>query len=290
VRFGLLPSYRGAAVADPDYVRALAAAAEDGGCDSIWAVEHMVVPADYASRYPYAPGGRMPLSGDDPIPDPLDWLAFVAAMTTRLRLGTCIVILPEHHPIQLAKRLATIDVLSGGRMMLGVGVGWMAEESEAMGVPFADRGARTDEYLDVMRTLWREDVASFHGRFVQFEAVKSAPKPAQVGGVPVIVGGHSPAAARRAGRRGDGFYPLGVGPDELAGLLKLMRAAAQEAGRDADAVEVTVGAPLDLEVAKRLADLGVARFIVSARGGHGDVESVRRMIGEFAAAVISPLG
>jgi probable F420-dependent oxidoreductase len=290
MKFGLLPSYRGASVADPEYVRAVAGIAEGGGCDSIWTVEHMIVPADYTSRYPYAPGGRMPLTGDDPIPDPLEWLAFVAAVTQRIRLGTCIIILPEHHPVQLAKRLATIDALSGGRMMVGVGVGWLEEESRALGVPFSERGARTDEYIDVMRALWQSPVASFQGRFVQFDAVKSAPRPIQPGGVPIVIGGHSPAAARRAGRRGDGFYPLGVGPDELSSLLAIMRSAAVDAGRSADRIEITTGAPTDLAEAKRLAELGVHRFIISARGSSGDIDGVRRLVGEFAESIVSPLG
>jgi probable F420-dependent oxidoreductase len=289
MRLGFLPTYRGPAMADPSYVQGVASAAEAQGCESFWTVEHMIVPSDYLSRYPYSPGGRMPLTGDDPIPDPLDVLAYVAAITSRLRLGTCVIILPEHHPVQLAKRLATIDVLSGGRVTVGVGVGWLEEESRALGVPFQERGARTDEYLDVMRALWRDGVASFDGRFVQFDQVKSFPKPVQQGGVPVMIGGHSPAAARRAGQRGDGFYPLGVGPGELVDLLAVMGPAAVSAGRDPAAIEVTTGAPADLETAKRFADLGVSRFILSDRGKDG-VEGAIRLMGQFMDSVISPLG
>ena len=289
MRFGILPTYRSPVVAQPEWVGAFAHAAEEGGCDSVWAVEHMVVPASYDSQYPYASSGRMPLSAADPIPDPLDWLAFVAATTQTLLLGTCIIILPEHNPVQLAKRLATIDVLSGGRMLVGVGVGWLREESEAVGVPFAERGARTDEFIDVLRVLWQDEVASFSGRFVSFSDVTSCPKPVRSSGVPIVIGGHSPAAARRAGRRGDGFYPLGVSPDLLEELLVTMRDAAVAAGRDPDAIEITTAAPRDLDRAKRLAELGVSRFMLSAPAD-GDLDGVRRVIGEFADTIIAGLG
>jgi probable F420-dependent oxidoreductase len=277
VKLGLLPTYRSSVVASPDYALGVARACEEVGLESIWAVEHVVVPEAYSSRYPYAPDGRMPLTGDDAIPDPLDWLAFVAAGTTTLRLGTAMVILPEHHPVELAKRLATIDTLSHGRLLLGIGVGWMREEAEAVGTRFEDRGARTDEYIAVLRELWREPVASFHGRTVAFDRVKCLPKPVQPGGVPILVGGHSPAAARRAGRVGDGFFPLGVGVEELPALLELMAGAARDAGRDPDAIELTTNAPRDQETASRLVDLGVSRFVMSAHA-QTDVPAVRDFV------------
>ncbi len=277
MRLGLIPTYRSSVVANPDYAIGVATAAETLGVESIWAVEHVVVPADYSSRYPYAADGRMPLTGEHAIPDPLDWLAFVAGVTSTLQLGTAMLILPEHHPVELAKRLATIDTLSQGRLLLGVGVGWMREEAEALCTRFEDRGARTDEYIAVMRTLWSEDVASFSGDHVSFHRVRCVPKPVRAGGVPILVGGHSPAAARRAGRLGDGFFPLGVSVDDLTGLLKTMGEAARQAGRDPAAIELTTHAPRNAETAKRLADLGVSRFIVSA-GGDGDLAGVRKLL------------
>jgi probable F420-dependent oxidoreductase len=272
-----MPTYRSSVVATPDYALGVAAACEELGLESIWTVEHVVVPESYSSRYPYAPDGRMPLTGDDAIPDPLEWLAFVAAGTSRLRLGTAMLILPEHHPVELAKRLATIDALSQGRLLLGIGVGWLREEAEAVGTRFEDRGARTDEYVAVLRELWTEPVASFAGRYVNFERVKCLPKPVQPGGVPVLVGGHSAAAARRAGRLGDGFFPLGVAIDDLPGLLDVVRAAAEDAGRDADAIELTTNAPRDQETASRLFDLGVARFVLSA-SAEPDLARARELI------------
>ena len=279
MKLGLLPTYRSSVVATPDYALGVANACEQLGLESIWAVEHVVVPASYTSRYPYAPDGRMPLTGDEAIPDPLDWLAFVAGGTTTLRLGTAMLILPEHHPVELAKRLATIDTLSQGRLLLGIGVGWMREEAEAVGTRFEDRGARTDEYIAVLRELWREPVATYHGASVSFDRVKCLPKPAQVGGIPILVGGHSPAAARRAGRLGDGFFPLGVGVDELPALLEIMAKAARDAGRDPSAIELTTNAPRDQETASRLVDLGVTRFVFSA---HAQFEV--RQVSEFVEA------
>jgi probable F420-dependent oxidoreductase len=282
VKLGILPPYHGPAVADPAYVRSFCEAAEAEGLESVWTVEHVVVPADYASRYPYAETGRMPLDGNDPIPDPLEWLAFAAALTTTVKLGTAILILPEHNAVHLAKRLATIDALSGGRLILGIGVGWMKEEADAVGTPFADRAGRIDEHVAAMRALWRDDVATFDGRWTQFTNVRSRPLPARPEGVPIMVGGHSPAAARRAGRLGDGFYPLGVDADGLERLLGIMASAATEAGRDPSLIEITTGAPPDQATAERFAALGVSRFILSARD---TADGVQRSVARFRERV-----
>jgi probable F420-dependent oxidoreductase len=287
-KLGLMPTYRGNAVATAEYAVGVAQALEVLGAESIWLAEHIVVPADYGSRYPYAADGRMPLTGDDPIPDPVDWLAFVAGATTKLLLGTAILVLPEHQPVVLAKRLATVDVLSKGRLLAGVGVGWLREEAEAVGVPFERRGARTDEYIRAMRALWSDDVASFEGSFVNFHGVKSRPHPVRPGGVPIVIGGHSPAAARRAGRLGDGFYPLGVGPEELAALLAIMREEAAAAGRDPGAIELMTHGPRDLDQARRFVELGVRRFLLSARPDEG-VEGVRQLVGRYQERVLDHL-
>src|SRR4051812_40735639 len=227
----------------------------------------------------------MGLTGADAIPDPLDWLAFVAGVTTTLRLATGVLLLPQHNPVVLAKRAATIDALSGGRLMLGIGVGWLKEEAEAVGVTFADRGRRTDEYIGAMRALWRDRPARYEGEFVRFSNVSSTPAPAQPGGVPIVVGGTSKGAVRRAGRLGDGYFPIGVGPDELPGVLDAVRREATNAGRDPDAIEVTVGASMDLDAAKRYQDLGVARLVLSARDP--GPEGVRVTLEKFHARVMS---
>jgi probable F420-dependent oxidoreductase len=287
MKFGIRPFYGGTEVARPEYVAAFARMAEEAGCDSIWTAEHVVVPDDYRSSYPYRADGRMALTGADAIPDPLDWLAFVAGITTSVRLATGMLILPEHNPVILAKRLATVDALSGGRVLAGVGVGWLREEADAVGVPFEERGARTDEYIAAMRALWRERPASFDGKFVRFSGVWSSPPPAQPGGVPIVIGGHSPAAIRRAARLGDGFYPIGVGPEELAAVLARMRRQAEEAGRDPAAIEVTAGGTMKLDVARRYEDLGVSRLLISPRDA--SPESARAALDKFHDAVMSRL-
>jgi probable F420-dependent oxidoreductase len=216
--------------------------AEAGGFDSVFAVDHVVFPHKYTSVYPYAPGGRLPGGPGGALPDPLIWMAAMAAVTTRLRFMTGVIILPLRNPMVLAKQVATLDHMSGGRIELGIGVGWLKEEFEALGIPFAKRGARSDEYIAVMRKLWAEDGVSFDGQFVKFDEVSSNPKP--VGGsVPIVIGGHSEAAAKRAGRLGDGVFPsIGAQVDTVP-LFNVVRRTAAEAGRDPQAVEIMAGCP-----------------------------------------------
>jgi probable F420-dependent oxidoreductase len=216
--------------------------AEAVGFDSVFAVEHVVIPDNYASVYPYAPGGRLPGGPSVSFPDPLIWLTWVAAATTRLRFMTAVMILPQRNPLVLAKEVATLDYLSGGRIELGIGVGWLKEEFDALGVPFERRGKRADEYVAAMRALWAGDAASFAGEFVNFDKVNCNPKPVAKS-VPIVVGGHSEAAARRAGRLGDGFFPsIGAQVDTMP-LLDVVRRSAEQAGRDPAKVELILGCP-----------------------------------------------
>src|SRR5260221_7192093 len=178
--------------------------AEAAGFDSVVAVDHVVFPHKYTSVYPYAPGGRLPGGPGGALPDPLIWMAAMAAVTTKLRFMTGVIILPLRNPFVLAKQVATLDHMSGGRIELGVGVGWLKEEFEAVGVPFEKRGPRTDEYIAVMRKLWAEDGVSFAGQFVKFDEVSSNPKPVRRT-VPIVIGGDSDAAGQPAGPRGGGF-------------------------------------------------------------------------------------
>ena len=245
---------------------AIAQSAEAGGFESLWTVEHTVVPAGYQSAYPYSDTGRMPGPEDSDIPDPLIWLSFVASATSTIRLGTGILILPQRNPVTLAKEVATLDRLSGGRVELGIGVGWLEEEFDALGVPFSDRGKRTDDHVAALRSLWTQDQASHDSAYTSFTNAISRPRPTQ-GSVPIVVGGHSKAAARRAGRLGDGFFPGKGDHAELAALIEVMRATAVEHGRDPDAIEVTAGGngalgSRALDEVKALADLGVSRVIV----------------------------
>ncbi len=258
MKFGLMFANVGP-FADPGGATTMARAAEAAGFESVWTVEHVVVPAGYESTYPYDPSGRMPGRDDDPVPDPLVWLTWVAAATSRLRLATGILILPQRNPVVLAKELATLDHLSAGRLDLGVGIGWLAEEFDALGVPFDERAARTDESVAAMRALWTEDRASFEGTFTRFRDCIVRPRPAQ-GTVPIHVGGHSESAA--------------------------------EAGRDPAGLELTTGGngavgdgALD-EVAA-LAELGVDRVVVPSFIFFRDPES---SIARYGDEVIGPAG
>ena len=237
----------------------LVQAGEAAGFESAWTVDHVVVPEGYQSAYPYSDDGKMAGGKNDmPIPDPLIWMAYAAAATSKINLATGILIVPQRNPVVAAKQIATLDLMSGGRVLLGIGVGWLEEEFNAIGVPFGDRGRRTDEYIATMQELWATDQSSFDGEFTQFTAVNSQPKP--VGGaVPIIVGGHSKAAARRAGRLGHGFFPArGAAPE----LIDLVRRTAEEHGRDPDSIEITASLPDDLGEIPELAARGVGRLLV----------------------------
>ncbi|HEX2038256.1 MAG TPA: LLM class F420-dependent oxidoreductase [Acidimicrobiales bacterium] len=250
----------------PEVGGALARLAEEAGIESLWTVEHVVVPAGYESTYPYSADGRMPGGEDVDIADPLVWLAWVGARTSRIRLATGILILPQRQPLVLAKEVATLDRLTGGRVTLGVGIGWLREEFDALGVPFEERAGRTEEHIQALRAAWTQDEPTFEGRFVSFRGAKSYPKPAQPGGVPIVVGGHSEGAARRAGRFGDGFFPGSQGVEATAHLIDVMRKAAEEAGRDPDGIEITCGGRPDPATVERYAELGVSRFMVPPPG------------------------
>lgn len=284
VKFGLLFANTGDFV-QPDGVRGLAGAAEAAGIESLWTVEHVLVPVGYRSRYPYSKTGRMPGGEDMPIPDPLVWLGYAAAVTTTLKLATGVLILPQRQPAYAAKQLATLDVLSGGRAIAGVGVGWLAEEFAAVGVPFEERGARTDEGIQALRSLWSPRAEPFRGRFYRWEAVESNPRPVRPEGIPIVVGGHSAPAARRAARFGDGFFPARGGPEELARLFGVVREECERIGRDPAEVELICGGrvrtPEDLEP---YAALGVSRLVVSPPAQ--DVDGLRRGLERFARDVV----
>ncbi len=278
--------------AEPDGLVQMAIAAEQAGVESVWTVEHVIWPSDYDSEYPYSSTGKMAGDKTSPIPDPLVWLAFVAAHTTTLRLGTGIVILPERNPVIFAKEVATLDRLSKGRMELGIGVGWLEEEFDAIGVPWARRGARTDEYIGAMRALWSGDDATYAGEFVSFENVSSNPKPAS-GSVPFTIGGHSAAAAKRAGSLGDGFFPGKGSIAQLTELIDIVRQTAAEHDRDADAIEITAAHPGlfgddPVGAAEELRAIGVSRTIAPAFMLLGS-EGVEAKATAMAETIIAPI-
>ncbi|MDH4075978.1 MAG: LLM class F420-dependent oxidoreductase [Acidimicrobiia bacterium] len=245
---------------------AIATAADECGIESIWSVEHVVIPHGYQSRYPYHESGKIPGGEDPDIPDPLIWLAYAAAVTKQVKLATGILIVPQRNPVVLAKECASLHKLSNGRFELGIGVGWLQEEFECLGVPWPDRGRRTDEYCAAMAALWSQDKAAYDGRYAKFSNAISRPQP--VGGsVPIVVGGHSDAAAKRAGRYGTGFFPASGTDGELAHLFEVMKAEAEAHGRNGNDIEVTtmVWSPRreSLDRVKELEDLGVHRLVVA---------------------------
>ncbi|MET4429384.1 LLM class F420-dependent oxidoreductase [Mycolicibacterium sp. 624] len=283
-KFAVVAPVVAGVTADPVWMTEFARHVEDCGFESIVVVEHTVLMTQYSSVYPYDQSGRVEIPADCPVPDPLDLLAFLAGQTTRLGLATGVLVLPNHHPVVLAKRVATIDALSGGRLRLGVGMGWLREEVEACGAPFDERGRRADEQIDVMRLLWADhpEGVSHHGEFFEFDYATCHPKP--TGRLPIHIGGHSRAAARRAGRRGDGFQPLGVSGDALTELVALMREEAQRAQRDPDALELSLGhlvTKIDSDRAGRLAASGADR-VVLAMPPTADLDEARDVVSACA--------
>jgi probable F420-dependent oxidoreductase len=275
MKFGIL--YANVTAADRVSALELAGAAEVFGYESLWTVEHVVVPKGYQSTYPYSKSGRMPGGEEFDSPDPLVWLSFVAAATERIRLATGILILPQRNPIITAKQIATLDVLSNGRVTIGVGAGWLEEEFTAVGTPFADRGDRTDEAIRLMRTIWTEELVSFSGEFHSLEDVYVRPMPIQRP-VPIVVGGHSKRAARRAGELGDGFFPAAADYEVLPGLIKLARQHAERSGRDPAELEITMGARPTGEWVEKFAAVGVDRMVIPAIIG---VEMLEAFAAEF---------
>ncbi|MFQ5698743.1 MAG: LLM class F420-dependent oxidoreductase [Myxococcota bacterium] len=288
MKFGLMFSNVGP-FGLPDQAAHLATTAEEVGIESLWTVEHVVVPVAYRSRYPYSASGKMPGPESSPIPDPIVWLSFVAAVTRRIRLATGILILPQRHPAYVAKELATLDQLSAGRAILGIGIGWLREEFQALGIPFEERVGRTEEAVAALRSLWQERAEPFDGRYFQWDALESNPKPVQPGGVPIVVGGHVEAAARRAARIGDGFFPARGDEQTLPPLFDAIRDECRKIGRDPSEIELTAGLPPggDLDAIRRLEDLGVSRLILPPPAF--DPDGVRKGLEGFAETVLTRL-
>lgn len=285
MRFAIVPPFGSSVTVDAEWMRGFAVHAEDCGFESIVLPEHSLVIAGYSSRYPYSRSGQMPVADDCPMPDALDLLAYLAGVTTNLKLATGALVLPNHHPVLLAKRTATIDALSGGRLRLCVGVGWMREEIEACGAEFETRGRRSDECIDAMRALWADtgiEGASFHGEFFSFDGALSYPKPHRAEGIPIHIGGGTPAAARRAGRRGDGFQPMAR--HELPDLLAVMRREAKRAGRDPDAIELTLSSFLPRTTDETVAEaesVGAQRLVITVAPSD-DLERMAEEMSAFA--------
>lgn len=264
---------------------------EAHGFESIWIPEHLVFPADMPSSYPYTPDGQPGVDPRTPLYDPWVALGYIAARTERLNLGTQVFVLPLRHPIAVARTLVTLDRLSGGRVILGAGVGWLEEEFAAVGQSFRDRGRRTDEMVGIIRRLHRDDVIEHHGEFFDFDPVCFSPKPLRPEGIPIEFGASSRAALERAGRLGDGWIEIGCRDlDDLAQRLAVVHAARVAAGRNDLPFEVSTGSTVvrDQEAIRRAQEIGVTRVIIGPDPSDGPLTlpTIERWVERFALEVI----
>src|SRR5215468_5786565 len=265
----------------PEHMATVAQRAEQLGFESVWVAEHLAFPTEIRSRYPYSAEGVPPINPATPLLDPLLVLMQVAARTERIRLGTNVYVLPLRHPLAVARMAMTLDLLSGGRLTFGIGLGWLAEEFDAVGIDFASRAARTRECVRALRVLWTEDEPSFAGRFVNFGAVRFEPKPVQRPHPPIVFGGESAAALKRAAALGDGWYGVGHTPASAAVQVERLQALLGDAGRGGAPFEITVshgGAELTADDVARYADAGVHRVVsLPWRRGRGAEEALERL-------------
>jgi probable F420-dependent oxidoreductase len=277
LKFGLT-SINGSVTSYPEALVRVAQAAEAAGFDSVWGGEHVVLAEGQA---------RMPATRR--ILDPLVALAFVAAHTRAIRLGTGVVLLPQRSPLFLAKEVASLDVLSGGRVILGIGVGWSEAEFAAVGVPFHERGARTDEYLAAMRSIWGDARPAYHGTFISFADVQAHPRPLQQPHPPIVIGGRAPAVLRRAVAQGNGWFGFGLDVAETAAALAALRAEAQRTARPEALGELEISVaptvPIDKVAAERFAELGVHRLILIPPW-ETDVAGLERFIGMVGKTLV----
>ncbi len=293
MRIGATLGFDGGRGRGMDAVAEVARHAEEVGVDSLWFPEHVVFVDGAISPYPYSVDGSMNFGRRPGVFDPLMAMTVAATVTERIRLGTGVLILPEHEPLALAQRVVALDHAAAGRIDLGIGTGWLREEFEAIGVPWEGRGPRTDEYIAAMRVLWSDDVASYSGKTVSFSGVLAWPKPVQQPGVPIWVGGNTPPALRRAATTGDGWFGWALGLGEVAACIDTLRAGAQAAGRPADAVGLKVGLawPGDLSelasYAAALADLGVEELVVAVAAPKADTRQRLDELARLGATVTS---
>lgn len=276
----------------PEMIKAIAVNAERLGFSTVWAPEHVVLLENFASRYPYSGDGKIPIPTTTPLLDPFIALTWAAAHTSRIRLATGICIVPERNPLVLAKVVASLDYLSGGRFALGIGIGWLEEEFKAIGVPWERRTHRTREYVEAMRTLWGDDSGSYSGEFVRFENARSFPKPVQGRGLPVLVGGQTDAALKRAAAYGDGWCGFNLTPDETARKIARIRELMKAAGRGADKFEFSMAPPANAAPGelKRYRDAGVDELYLSPvlQKPPANIGELERMLEGFARQWVEP--
>ncbi len=297
--------------ADGGFLHRSAQAAERAGFSAYWMPDHVVLFAEYPeSRYAYAsgsgqakpeqdPDSPLKFGEENPIPDchnplvdPIAGMAWVAAATSTIEVGSNVLILPQRNPVVLAKSLASIDNWSGGRVVLGAGIGWAKEEYDAVGADWQGRGRRADEYIDAMRALWRETESSYEGETVRFRDACSFPKPARASGVPILIGGESPAALRRVARTGDGWLPFNLPVEEAADTIARLKAMTREQGNDPDALRIVkiVFSNVSMDDLKRYRDAGVTEFNLASNGELPlDADGIDAVMARFAEELVQPL-
>jgi probable F420-dependent oxidoreductase len=275
MKWGLYGLHKGSSV-DPETLARRARRAEEAGFESLWVGDHVALPQD------------APDPPDEPRLELVACLAHLAAVTRRVRLATGVAILPMRHPVLLAKQLTSIDVLSNGRLIVGIGVGHVEREMAALGASVADRGAQTDEHLAAMRALWDEPTPSFEGRFVSFSGVMARPRPIQRPHPPIVCGGHAPASYRRAVRSANGWYGWGLDPDQTAAAIAALREAGEHERRPAELgdLEITITPPdhFDVDMARRYAEVGVHRLVLQPPTSAGN--AIDHLIDQAADTLI----
>jgi probable F420-dependent oxidoreductase len=251
----------------PASIASIARRAEELGFESLWIPEHIILPVQYKSPYPYSSSGRMPAPPETPLHDPMLALAYVAGITTRIKLATGIYVLPIRNPLATAKAVVSLDVLSGGRFIFGIGIGWLKEEFEAVGMNFEDRARRSREYVALLKELWTKDDPVFHGKTVNIEGFRFMPKPAQKPHPPIVFGGHTEPSLKRTAQLGDGWYGIGEDIEEVRRTIARLREHERAAGRTTP-LELTIAPRLregfGVEQAKKFAEMGVDRLIFAA--------------------------
>ena len=290
MKFGIVPINLGE-FTDPQVLIPFVHKAERLGYESVWTAEHVIIPKHYDSVYPYNPSGKVPFRPDASIIDPLVALTFIAAATSRLRLGTGVNILPQTNPLYLAKWASSIDHLSQGRLMLGLGIGWLQEEFAAIGVPFAQRGKRSDEYLAALKAVWTGQEVDFQGEFVRWQGFQMRPAPAQAGGVPLVIGGVSAPAIRRTVRHGNGWYVIGKDLDEYRAHMRALDDECRRQDRNRAELEITAYWDYYRQGADSLPayqELGVDRLLINVRALRHD--STDAALERFADEVIAKHG
>jgi probable F420-dependent oxidoreductase len=285
----VLPHFGSFAREQPaERIVAVAEAAESLGYSTAWVIDHLVLPAKVEGGYAFNPL--------DPFLEPISVLGALALRTSRIKLGTAVLVLPYRHPIYTAKALATVDVLSGGRLVVGVGAGWMEPEFAALGVSITERGSRTNETIDVLKALWTEDVPSYNGRHFQFSNIKFVPQTVQKPRPPILVGGMTRGALQRAARRADGWIALGKSPADLRQPLEMLREMAAKAGRKPDELHISmlpISAPSLEQVIDdlpRYRELGVQHLYLSMRAWTTEFSRYMELMARFAdAAGMKPM-